>query len=509
MSENRKVVLVVIDGWGFRPEKEWNAIAQARTPNYSRFLGMYPNGRLASSGTRVGVMPGIMGNSEVGHTNIGAGRRVVQDQVRIHEAIDSGEFRRNAALTGEIDRTKNAGRKLHLLGLVSQGDVHSAERHYLALIEMVKERGFPMERCFVHALLDGRDTPPKSAEGYLATLEAKLRTQRGRIATVGGRYYAMDRDKRWERIDLAYRAFVLGEGEKAPDALTALRAAYARGETDEFVKPTVVSDGRIEAGDGLLCFNFRADRMRQIVRAFANLDAPVPSLRPEVRPSIATFTRYDETFPFPVAFPPQSLSLCLGEVIAARHWRQFRTAETEKYAHVTYFLNGGREEPFPMEDRLLVQSPKIATYDLQPEMSSVEVTDGVVKRIEADCDRLIAVNYAQSDMVGHTGIWDAAIAAVEATDRGLGRIVEAAMDRRFHVVITADHGNIELMRDPTTGEPHTAHTTNPVPILVIGDGMGKFRVRTGGALCDVAPTVLTLLEAPQPPEMTGESLLIR
>ncbi|MFH1016675.1 MAG: 2,3-bisphosphoglycerate-independent phosphoglycerate mutase [Pseudomonadota bacterium] len=515
MQRDARVILIIMDGWGLRAEKEWNAIALARTPHYSRVLGKYPNGRVEASGTCVGLPHDVMGNSEVGHMNIGAGRRVVQDQVRIHESIDNGEFFQNPVLTKLVDETAARGKQLHLLGLISRGNVHTAERHYLALLDLISRRKFPMARLFVHALLDGRDTPPKSAGEYLATLEEKLKETGGRIATICGRYFTMDRDKRWERVDKGYRAMVLGEGEKAATPKEALAKAYARGETDEFVLPTVMTadDGnpmaRIREGDGVICFNFRPDRMRQIVRAFTENEAPLPSLQKGLNLSLVSFTTYDKTFTNPVAFPPEEVHMCLGRAVSEAGGRQFRAAETEKYAHVTYFLNGGRETPFPNEERLMIQSPKVATYDLTPAMNSTIVTDAVVDRAKENRHRLIVVNFAQPDMIGHTGVFDAAIAAVEATDLCLGRILEAGLDLGFHVVITADHGNIELMKDPVTGQPHTAHTTNPVPLIITGPEIRGFRIRPQGALCDISPTILGLLEIPKPPEMSGDNLLVK
>lgn len=514
MKRDGKVVLVVLDGWGVRRQKEGNAIAAALTPNYSRILGQYPATQLEASGLPVGLPEGVMGNSEVGHVNIGSGRRVIQEQVRIHDSIDDGSFFENEVLKNAMAKARENPSSLHLIGLVSQGNVHSAERHYLELVSMARKENIPADRLFVHAFLDGRDTPPKIAEVYLKILEERLGKEGGRVASISGRFYAMDRDKRWERVDQAYRAMVLGQGFTASNAVAALHAAYGRGETDEFVQPTVILEksgkpaGVIRSGDVVICFNFRSDRMREIVRALTNNRAPIPSLDPSLKIHICSFTKYEASFDFPVAFPPQDLTMCLGEVVSCHHLPQFRTAETEKYAHVTYFLNGGREKPFDGEERLLIPSPKVRTYDLQPEMSSAKVTQGVLDHIRAQNDRLIVVNFAQPDMVGHTGVFDAAVAAVEAADRSLGQIFEASMSCGYALFVTGDHGNIEMMKDPATGKPHTAHTTNPVPLIAIGPEMKKYRLSKDGALGDIAPTILKVLGLPQPAQMTGRNLLI-
>ncbi|HLG18798.1 MAG TPA: 2,3-bisphosphoglycerate-independent phosphoglycerate mutase [Bdellovibrionota bacterium] len=515
MKKDPKIILIVIDGWGIRRETKANAIAQALTPNYSRYLGQYPNGQLTASGLAVGLPEGIMGNSEVGHMNIGSGRRVVQDQVRIHDAIDSGEFFKNAVLKKAMAVAREGEGALHLLGLVSQGNVHSAERHYLSLIEMARKEKVPGDRIFAHAILDGRDTPPKSAQPFLKTLEESVTKSGGKIATVSGRFYTMDRDKRWERIDLGYKALVHGEGHRARNPQAALSEAYERGETDEFVLPTVVADaqgkavGRISSGDSVVCFNFRPDRMRQIVRALTNNDAPVPSLKKDLKVSVTTFTQYDRTFDYPVVFLPQDLTMVAGEVFSKNGLRQFRTAETEKYAHVTYFFNGGREDPFPLEDRRMIPSPKVRTYDLQPEMSSTAVKETMVERTKSEDYSFLVANFANPDMVGHTGNFDAAVAAVEATDRCLGEIVDVGLQKEYDIFITADHGNVEMMQDPLTGAPHTAHTTNPVPLICIGQETKKYRIHPNGALCDVIPTILSVARLEQPPQMTGKSLLYR
>ncbi|MFH1262797.1 MAG: 2,3-bisphosphoglycerate-independent phosphoglycerate mutase [Pseudomonadota bacterium] len=514
MAGNDKVVLMVLDGWGARAEKEGNAITAAVAPNYRRLLGSFPSTQLEASGLPVGLPDGVMGNSEVGHMNIGSGRCVQQEQVRIHTAITDGSFYRNEVLRNAMAVAREKGTNLHLIGLVSQGNVHSAERHYLALIGMARKEKVPAERVFVHAFLDGRDTAPRSAEEYLKNVETTLAREGGRIASISGRFYAMDRDKRWERVDQAYRALVRGDGFKTTGALEALHAAYVRAEDDEFVQPTLVTDpagtpiAKISSGDSVICFNFRPDRMREIVRALTNHDGPVPSLDRNLKIEICSFTKYEKSFTLPVAFAPQDLTMCLGEVVSCHHMQQFRTAETEKYAHVTYFLNGGRETPFDGEERQMIPSPKVRTYDLQPEMSSLEVTESVLHRIRAGNDRLIVVNFAQPDMVGHTGIFDAAVAAVEATDRAIGKIAEAAAACGYTLFITADHGNVEQMKDPVSGKPFTAHTTNPVPFICIGPEKKKVRLADHGALCDIAPTVLKVLGITPPAQMTGKNLLI-
>jgi 2,3-bisphosphoglycerate-independent phosphoglycerate mutase len=508
----KRTVLVVLDGFGERAERDGNAIRLAKTPNFDWFYRDWPHTVINTSGLAVGLPEGQMGNSEVGHMNMGSGRIVYQDLTRINKAITDGDFYRTPALLDAIRKVKQSGGKLHLLGLTSPGGVHSSLEHAEAILELCKREG--MDRVFWHAFLDGRDTPPKSAAGYLREEIARLKKIGvGRIASVVGRYYAMDRDNRWERVALAYRLLVEGKGVPAEDPVAAVEASYARNETDEFVKPiSIVENGKpvatIDDGDAVVFFNFRADRAREITRAltFETFDGFERGKVPKLAAYVC-MCQYDASFPLPIAFPPQSLKMILGEYLAEKGLAQFRTAETEKYAHVTFFFNGGREEAFPREERRLVPSPReVATYDLKPQMSAVDVADGVVSAIEKETYGFILVNFANPDMVGHTGVLPAAISAVDVIDECLGRIVRAALAHDTAVVITADHGNCETMLDET-GHPHTAHTTNPVPFLVIDDRQKGRPLRSDGRLCDVAPTVLTLMGLAQPKEMEGNSLV--
>jgi 2,3-bisphosphoglycerate-independent phosphoglycerate mutase len=496
------VVLIVLDGWGFRAAREGNAIELGRTPTWHRLWeGGPPRTLLEASGLPVGLPAGQMGNSEVGHLNLGAGRVVAQDIVRISQTIAAGEFFRLAPLVDLCTAVRKSGGTLHLMGLIGNGGVHALDQHLLAAVELGRREGVPVA---IHGWLDGRDTLPKSGLGFMEEL---LRAVRGTaVSTVVGRYYAMDRDKRWERTKLAYDAMVKGIGAPAPDPVTAIKQAYEAGETDEFVKPRVIADTpRIRDGDGVFCFNFRADRMRQIVRALAidGFDGFDVNGRPKVR--LVTMTQYDATFPFAVAFGPVVLSRIVAEVLSERGKTMFRTAETEKYAHVTYFFNGGIEPPYPGEERLLVPSPKVATYDLKPEMSASGVTDVLCRAITAKQHDFILCNYANGDMVGHSGVLAAAVKACETVDECLARALTSAEQAGATVLVTADHGNCELMIDPVTGGPHTAHTTNPVPFLIVGaDARGP--LRSGGSLRDVGPTILHLLGIEPPPEMTGRDL---
>ncbi len=507
-GQRTPVVLIVLDGWGFRPGREGNAIELGETPTWHRLWARAPRTLLAASGLAVGLPEGLIGNSEVGHLNLGAGRVVPQDIVRISHAIDSGEFFRLPPLTNLCRAVKQTGGTLHLLGLIGTGGVHALDTHLAAALELGRQHDLPVA---VHAWLDGRDTAPQSGLGFMEDLVEQLGTSdggRGKsvVSTVVGRYYAMDRDKRWERTKVAYDAMVRGIGAAAPDPVAAVRQAYEAGETDEFVKPRVITGTpRIRSGDGVFCVNFRADRMRQIVRALAveGFDGFDVSDRPLV--ALVTMTQYDETFPFPSAFAPVVLSHILAEVLSAHGMTMFRTAETEKYAHVTYFFNGGFEPPYPGEERLLVPSPKVATYDLMPEMSAAGVTDVLCKAIDAEEHDFILCNYANGDMVGHSGVLSAAVKAVETVDRCLARVLQSAERQRVPVLVTADHGNCELMIDPATDGPHTAHTTNPVPLVIVGDGV-RGPLRHGGALCDVGPTLLALLGIERPPQMTGRDL---
>jgi 2,3-bisphosphoglycerate-independent phosphoglycerate mutase len=504
-QKRRPVMLVVLDGWGWREETADNAIRQAKTPAFDRLWASGPRAFLRTSGRDVGLPDGQMGNSEVGHLNIGAGRVVMQDLVRIGDAVASGEIARAPALTGLIDTLKKGGGACHLIGLVSPGGVHSHQDHAAALAKILSDAGVP---TIVHALTDGRDTPPQSAADDLKRLTAALPPQ-VKIATVVGRYYAMDRDKRWERVAKAYHAIVEAEGPRFADPQAAIADAYAHKLYDEFILPSVIGDYRgAKDGDGVLCFNFRADRVREILCAMLDPAFAGFLRKRPVRFSAAVgMTQYSDELDklMQTIFPPQTFPNILGEVVANAHRTQLRMAETEKYPHVTYFLNGGREETYPGEERIMVPSPKVATYDLQPEMSAPELTDKAVEAIGSGKYDLIVLNYANPDMVGHTGSLPAAIKAVETVDKGLGRIADAISKSGGALLVTADHGNCEMMRDPATGGPHTAHTTNPVPIMLLG--AGNRALLAEGRLADIAPTLLELMDLPKPPEMTGESLL--
>ncbi len=506
-SRNSPVALIVLDGWGYRPEREGNAIALANTPTWSALVERFPRTLLEASGRAVGLPSGQMGNSEVGHLNLGAGRVVMQDLVRIGESIRDGSFFEDRAFVDACDRATRANGTVHLMGLIGNGGVHALDAHLFALVELCARRGVP--RVAIHALLDGRDTMPRSALGFMRDLLARV-DGRAVVASVGGRYFGMDRDKRWDRIEKWYRAAVEGAGPTGTDPLRVIAEAYDRNETDEFIAPTViVRDGKPVAtmrdGDSVICFNFRADRMRQIVRALTDpaFDGFDVAGRPKLH--VATMTSYDRTLSVPVAFPPQSMANIVGEVVSKAGMRMFRTAETEKYAHVTYFFNGGIETPFPCEDRLLVPSQKVATYDLMPEMSAPGVTDVLCSAIEKREHEFILCNYANGDMVGHTGSLPATIQAVETVDACLARVVASAERSGTRLLVTADHGNCELMIDPATGGPHTAHTTSPVPFIIV-DHESKSPLRSGGALCDVGPTLLSMLGLERAAEMTGVDL---
>ena len=499
------MVLLILDGWGHREDPRDNAIAQADVPNWRRLWESCPTTLVHTEGGFVGLPDGQMGNSEVGHMNIGAGRVVYQELTRIDAAIDSGSFFDNPELIDACEEAIENDRPLHVMGLLSPGGVHSHERHIFAMLEMACRRGVP--RVVVHAFLDGRDMPPRSARASLEALQRKCdEVGNARIASVSGRYYAMDRDKRWERVTLAWDAIVNADGERAPDPLAALEAAYARGENDEFVLPTVI-DGAQPMSDGtsVVFMNFRADRARQLTAAFVQEDFEGFARRRFEMGSFVCLTRYDASLKTPVAFEPDNLRNTLGEVLANRGMTQLRIAETEKYAHVTFFFSGGREEPFPGEERILIPSPNVATYDLQPQMSAPEVTDRIVDAIENQRYDVIIVNYANGDMVGHTGVFEAAVQAVECLDACMGRIVAALDKVGGEALITADHGNVEQMEDEVTGQAHTAHTCEPVPFIYVGKR--NVSLREGGVLADVAPTLLKLLGLPQPQEMTGTSII--
>jgi 2,3-bisphosphoglycerate-independent phosphoglycerate mutase len=505
MQHRRPVMLVILDGWGWRDDPRDNAIRQAKRPNFDRLWQTGPHGLLHTSGKDVGLPQGQMGNSEVGHLNIGAGRVVIQDLPRIDNAIASGEIERARALVTLIEKLEASGGACHLIGLVSPGGVHSHQNHAVALAKILDRANVPV---WVHAITDGRDTPPQSAADDIKRLIAAL-PQLIRIASVCGRYYAMDRDKRWDRTEKAYKAIVEADAPRFADASAAIADAYAGKKFDEFIVPAVIGDYRgMKDGDGVLCFNFRADRVREILAAMLDSAFSAFSRKRFIRFAAAVgMAEYSDELDklMGTIFPPQNLANVLGEVVADAGRTQLRMAETEKYPHVTYFLNGGREEQYTGEDRIMVPSPKVATYDLQPEMSAPELTDKAVAAIGSGKYDLIVLNYANPDMVGHTGSLPAAIKAVETVDAGLGRITEAIRKAGGVLLVTADHGNCELMRDPQTGGPHTSHTTNPVPLLL--SGARNRALGADGRLADIAPTLLELMELPKPLEMTGRSLL--
>ena len=528
----KPLVLTILDGWGHSPKTENNAIALARKPNYDKLLAEYPNTLIYTSGRYVGLPDGQMGNSEVGHLNIGAGRVVYMDIVRIDLMIENGSFFQHPVLLDAMKHAAQNGRKLHLFGLISDGGVHSMKTHLYALLKMCKQQG--VERVFVHCFMDGRDTPPNSGAGYVEELQQKMREYGvGKIATISGRYYAMDRDKRWERTKKAFDAMVHAnaEGGTCPDAVKGIKDSYNKGVTDEFIVPFVCVDAngapiaKIDDEDSCICINFRADRVREITRALCRdsglskeagrdldgwefLDQTIPRESAPKRLKYITMTQYDAKFTLPYVVPPESLDNILANVMGQVGMRNLRCAETEKYAHVTYFFNGGVEKPFPGEDRLLVQSPKVATYDLKPEMSAEAIADGVVKSINDTAFDVIVVNFANADMVGHSGKLEPTMKAIETVDHCLGRLYSAVRQHGGAMLITADHGNAEMMVDPVTGGPHTYHTTNPVPFIVVSEDANRFTLRNDGALQDISPTVLGLLDIPQPKEMTGHDLRV-
>jgi 2,3-bisphosphoglycerate-independent phosphoglycerate mutase len=503
----RPVVLCILDGWGERPNADDNAIARAKTPVWHRLMARWPHAHLEASEHYVGLPDGQMGNSEVGHTNLGAGRIVMQDLPRIDAAIKSGEIAKLPALTEFIGKVKSANGTAHVFGLMSPGGVHSHQNQIAALSRIVADAGI---KVAVHAVLDGRDTPPKSAKEYLRQFAADVRGSDVAVATVSGRYYAMDRDKRWDRVEKAYRMLSEGVGEHATDPIAAVEAAYKQNETDEFVLPTAIADYKgMRDGDGILFANFRADRVREIAGALIDPGFSGFERARKIECSAALgLVEYSEELNrfLATVFPPENLEDTFGEIVSRAGMTQLRIAETEKYAHVTFFFNGGRETVFPGEERILVPSPKVATYDEQPQMSAPEVTDRVVEAIRSGKFDAIVLNYANTDMVGHTGLIDAATHAVETVDQCLGRLAEAVEAAGGTLVITADHGNAEMMRDPETGEPHTAHTLNPVPFIVVNPPAAIRRLENG-RLADVAPTLLAILGLPQPATMTGHSLI--
>jgi 2,3-bisphosphoglycerate-independent phosphoglycerate mutase len=514
-DHSRPVALIVLDGWGYRQATEGNAIAMANTPTWDSIWQHPARTLLEASGTRVGLPEGQMGNSEVGHLNLGAGRVVMQDLVRISDAIADGSFFKNPALVAACRQAKENDRTLHLLGLIGAGGVHAIDTHLFAIVELARREKVP--RIAIHAFMDGRDTLPRSGLAYMQQLLQKVggdgsdkSTTTVRVASVSGRYYAMDRDRRWPRIELAYRAIVTGTGPSAPNPVDVIRAAYNADVTDEFIKPVVIVENGapvapMHEGDSVICFNYRSDRMRQIVRTLTDRSFEGFDISGAPKVSVTTLTQYDKAFDVPVAFPPQSMARILAEVLSDGGKSMLKTAETEKYPHVTYFFNGGTESPCKGEDRILVPSQKVATYDLMPEMSAAGITDVLCSAIEKRTHDFILCNYANADMVGHSGSMRATIDAVETVDTCLNRVLRSAERSGFRLLVTADHGNAEQMIDPETGGPHTAHTTNPVPIVAIGDD-GLQALRKGGALCDVAPTILDMFGMEQPREMTGTKL---
>ena len=506
--------LLILDGFGCSEEKEHNAIAADGVKNVASLWERYPHTTLGASGMAVGLPEGQMGNSEVGHTNIGAGRIVYQELTRITKAIADGDFFENPAFLGAVRNCLKNGSSLHLMGLCSDGGVHSHLEHLYALVRLAKKEG--LKKVYIHCFMDGRDVPPSSGKGYIIRLEEELRSIGiGEIATVSGRYYAMDRDNRYERVRQAYDAIVLGEGVRAGSAAEAMQQSYDAGETDEFVRPTVVMKAgkptaTIGEGDSIIFFNFRPDRARELTRAFLFEDFDgFPRGKGFFPVFYVTMTQYDRAFDglAEVAYRPQDLKNTLGSYVSALGKRQLRIAETEKYAHVTFFFNGGVEAPDAGEDRALIPSPKVATYDLQPEMSAPEVTGEALKRIGSGEYDLMILNFANPDMVGHTGVMEAAVKAVHTVDECVGRLTEAILKTGGGCIVTADHGNCEKMWDETTGAPHTAHTTNPVPCILVSEAFRGAKLRSRGRLCDLAPTLLEMMGLPKPPEMTGISLI--
>ncbi len=509
--EKKPVMLMILDGFGINEKEDGNAVKLANTPNIDKLMKKYQTTKIYTSGLKVGLPDGQMGNSEVGHTNIGAGRIVYQELTKITKSIEDGDFFAIPEFIEAIENCKKYNSKLHILGLVSDGGVHSHIRHLYGLLEMAKRRDF--ENVYVHCFLDGRDTPPASAENYITQLEEKMREKGiGKIASLSGRYYAMDRDKRWDRVKKCYDALVNGEGNKATSATIAIENSYQKEVFDEFVEPTVICNGEtpiatIQEHDSVIFFNFRPDRAREITRAIVDKDFNEFETK-KMDTYFVCFTNYDETMPnVKIAFKKEPLVNTFGEVISKHGMTQLRIAETEKYAHVTFFFNGGEEKQYPGEDRILVPSPKVATYDLQPEMSAPEVAEKAVEAINADKYNAIILNFANPDMVGHTGSLPAAIKAVETIDGCVEKIVEAILAHHGTILITADHGNCEQMIDYKTGEPHTAHTTNPVPLILVTEN-NKLKIKEG-KLADLAPTMLELLGIEKPEEMTGESILVK
>ncbi|MCQ4311537.1 2,3-bisphosphoglycerate-independent phosphoglycerate mutase [Pseudomonas stutzeri] len=503
----KPLVLIILDGFGHSDSPEFNAIHAANKPVYDHLCATQPHGLISGSGMDVGLPDGQMGNSEVGHMNLGAGRVVYQDFTRVTKSIRDGDFFENPNICAAVDKAASAGKAVHILGLLSDGGVHSHQDHLVAMAELAAKRG--AEKIYLHAFLDGRDTPPKSAQHSIELLQATFtRLGKGRVASLIGRYFAMDRDNRWDRVEQAYHLIVDGKADYHSDyAVDGLIAAYERGESDEFVKATTIGEPvRVEDGDAVVFMNFRADRARELTRCFVEPDFnEFPRARMPQLAGFVMLTQYAASIPAPSAFAPEALTNVLGEYLANNGKTQLRIAETEKYAHVTFFFSGGREEPFAGEERILIPSPQVATYDMKPEMSAPEVTDRIVDAIENQRYDVIIVNYANGDMVGHTGVFEAAVKAVEYLDMCVGRIVSALEKVGGEALITADHGNVEQMEDVMTGQAHTAHTCEPVPFIYVGKR--NLTIREGGVLADVAPTMLTLLGLPVPPEMTGRSIV--
>ncbi len=514
MNKPTPILLAILDGWGAGPLNKVNAIHMARTPNMDRWQENFPYTTLLSHNGAVGLPEGQMGNSEVGHLNIGAGRIVYQDFTRINYAIETNRFSENEILNNTFRKARENDSGLHLMGLVSDGGVHSHIKHLLALLEMASAHG--LTKVYIHAFMDGRDTPPTSGINYIRQLQQEMaRIGTGRLASISGRFYAMDRDKRWNRVQVAWQAMVDGEGVKAEDPVQAVQDAYDRGETDEFIRPIVLQDEKsrplatVKDNDIVLMFNFRADRVRELTHAFTDDDwKEFPAINRPALAEYVTFTRYDKHFDLPVVFPPVSLDHILAEEISAAGLSQLRIAETEKYAHVTYFFNGGREEPFDLENRILIPSPAdVATYDLKPEMSAYLVTEELLQHIDSGSYSFFVLNFANGDMVGHSGIMEAAVKACEVVDTCLEKIVEKFTANGGIVLITADHGKAETMCDLNSGCPITAHTSNPVPFILVSEQHKGCTLRQGGSLRDIAPTVLSLMGLPIPREMTGQSLI--
>ena len=507
--DRKPIMLMILDGFGINENEKGNAVKLANTPNIDKLMKTWPTTQIHTSGLAVGLPEGQMGNSEVGHTNIGAGRIVYQDLTRITKSIEDGDFFSIKEFVQAIENCQKYHSKLHIMGLLSDGGVHSHIRHLYALLELAKRKDF--EDVYVHCFLDGRDTPPASGESYILQLEEKMKEKGvGKIATISGRFYSMDRDKRWDRVEKGYKALVYGEGEKATSAISAIEASYQKEVFDEFVEPTVICNGdepiaTINNNDSVIFFNFRPDRAREITRSLVDPEFDGFEVKP-LDLYYVCFTQYDETIPnVQVAFKPEALVNTFGEYVSKKGLTQLRIAETEKYAHVTFFFNGGEEKTFEGEDRILIQSPDVPTFDLKPEMSAYEVTDAVVKAIESDQYDVIILNYANCDMVGHTGIMQAAVQAVEAVDTCVGRMVTAIQEKGGVALITADHGNADKMLE-ADGSPFTAHTTNPVPFIVVGEDC---KLREGGVLADIAPTILQVMGLEQPAEMTGKSLIVK